>query len=64
MKKNVFVSGQGETTWGYGFYPKKVISDESLCCGGAGARLGTVNSSVREYFRYLLAAPSVPQGCM
>ena len=34
MKKNVYVSGQGETTWGYGFYPKKVISDKSLCCGG------------------------------
>ena len=64
MKKKFFVSGQGKTTWGYGFYQKKVILDKSQCCGGAGARLGTVNSSVREYFRYLLLAPSVPQGCM
>ena len=28
-KKRVFVPGQGETTWGYGFYKKKVISDQS-----------------------------------
>ena len=62
MKKIVFVSGQEETTWGYGFYQKKVILDKSQSCGGAGARLGTVNSTVREYFRYLLSAPSVPQG--
>ena len=34
MKKIVFVSGQGETTWGYGFYQKKVILDKSQCCGG------------------------------
>ena len=28
------MSGQGETTWGYGFYQKEVISDKSQCCGG------------------------------
>ena len=33
-KKLVFVPGQGQTTWGYGFYKKKVILDQSLCCGG------------------------------
>ena len=33
-KKIVFVPGQGETTWGYGFYPKKVILDPSQCRGG------------------------------
>ena len=34
IKKRFFVSGQGETTWGfwgYGFYQKKVISDQSRC---------------------------------
>ena len=33
MKKIVFVSGQGETTWAYGFYQKKVFSEQSWCCG-------------------------------
>ena len=63
-KKIVFVSGQGETTWGYGFYQKKSDFVKIPVLWGAGVRLGTVNSSVREYFRYLLSAPSVPKGCM
>ena len=64
MKKKVFVSGQEETTWGYGFYQKKNVFGTILVLWGAGATQGTVNSSVREYFRYLLSAPSVPKGCM
>ena len=29
-KEITFVPGQGETTWKYEFYQKKVISDQSL----------------------------------
>ena len=29
-KEITIVPGQGETTWKYGFYQKKVISDQSL----------------------------------
>ena len=34
MKKLVFVTGQVETTWGYVFYQKKAILDQSQYCGG------------------------------
>ena len=44
--------------------PKKIDFGSILVLWGAGATLGTVNSSVREYFRYLLAVGRVPKGCM